>query len=749
MREKTLYGRSLYSLLIFFFMLWCFNSEAAAAHVSKEQAGTVALNWYNLFKTQGPPLPVYTDPTIKKIYEYKDANEETLFYVVKLKPWGFVIVAGDNLLEPVTAFSTTGHFTTRGEDYLKDVVTHDIGQQMACIKAQQEAARKKRTPYKPSYRKKIQDQWNFLLRAGRSALLRTPSSMENFHWVHLDIGAVWGHTTRHRAPVSLACFNFYTPTPRKDGSFRWERGNPRNMPAGCVPIATAQLMHYHQYPDQRVATQPSTITVRNIRISVDIEGGDIRGGPYRWVAMPSNTRYASENQRRAIGSLCRDVGFALHASYTPEATAAYSTSVADQMENIFQYANARYAYNAGYDISRNRVFKRMVHCNMDAGYPVLLALQSSDENQRHAVVCDGYQYIPIGGTRTTYYHLHFGNYGYDDAWYRFPSGGEETLPCGRYSRVKTCVYNIFPRGSGRGEIISGRVTDENGRGLKGYLVKVTRGSTSTIGVDKTDDSGIYGVRVPGGSRLNISVLDPNTGSWSPARAVETGTSRNNSMITGNRIVNFTIPEGRSYRTDGFITLGSHFAIDIDELESNPEGHSHFFLARPEVYFPVDGVGISATVQPTEYPTRTIICSVVRTARNENSQPRSCRVHVNLAPDGYRLWRYSVRLTRPFVVVVRPFSARPGDLITLEGVYFGTQPEVHLQYGDDRRRCTINPPSIRFDPVTNRSSLQFNVPANIPASTPTNPHSRTYEISVDNGIYFDCGVHTRIEIINPG
>lgn len=745
MKEKTLASRFLYSLLIFFFMLWCFNSEAAAAHVSKEQAGTVALNWYNLFKTQGPPLPVYTDPVIKKIYEYKDANEESLFYVINLKPKGFVIVPGDNLLEPVTAFSMTGHFKVSGVNYLKDIVTHDIGQQMVCIRTQQEAARKKRIPYKPSYRKKIQDQWNFLLRAGKSALLRTPSSRTNYHWVNLGIMAEWGQRRRQSATISYACFNFYTPTPDGDG-FRWDPGNRRNMPAGCGPIAMAQLMHYHQYPDQRIGTQEFTITVQNRKTAVTIGGGDDRGGPYDWPAMPFNTSHASKRQRMAVGALCRDAGFALRVDYTPDGTSAYPSFVADRMENIFHYANARDTRDADHDLSGTEAFRRMVHCNIDAGYPVLLSLYSVTGN--HLSVCDGYQYIPIGGTRTTYYHLHFGNYGYNDAWYRLPTG-EGTLPAGCYSRVRSCVYNIFPRGRGRGEIISGRVTDENGRGLKGYLVKVTRGGTSTIGADKTDDSGIYGVRVPGGSRLDISVLDPNTGSWTPARGVETGTSQNKTMITGNRIENFTIPGGRSYRpVPNYIARGSHFAIDVDELDSMPEGHSHFFLARPEVnftvYFITDFVIVRKylTVQRTEYPARTIICTVGETVRLNNTTDNQ-PVFVHLAPGNRRLWRYSVWLKEALIRVVDPLSARPGDLVTIEGEYFGTQPTVYLRLRSETNgiRCEIRPFTISFEPVTNRSLLQFYVPANTPAGN--------YGIIVDNGTRSNSGRFTRIDINNPG
>jgi hypothetical protein len=121
----------------------------------------------------------------------------------------------------------------------------------------------------------------------------------------------------------------------------------------------------------------------------------------------------------------------------------------------------------------------MINPNLDAGCPVLLGIRR--DGGGHAVVCDGYGY----DLSALYHHLNMGWGGFHDAWYNLPNVDASQYT---YDTVSSIIYNVFVEGEG--EIISGRLTDDEGNPISGALVTGACSGADPY-TDFTDANGIY------------------------------------------------------------------------------------------------------------------------------------------------------------------------------------------------------------------------------------------------------------------
>ena len=61
---------------------------------------------------------------------FKDIAGNISYYVVNLEPTGFVIVGGDDLLEPIIAFAPQGTFDPISQNPLYDLVHRDLARKI-------------------------------------------------------------------------------------------------------------------------------------------------------------------------------------------------------------------------------------------------------------------------------------------------------------------------------------------------------------------------------------------------------------------------------------------------------------------------------------------------------------------------------------------------------------------------------------------------------------------------------------------
>jgi len=480
---------------------------ACAAPTTALHAQLAVRAW---LKTDAMPLQTRIGSVVDTVETHRDALNEPSYYVVYLKPSGFVIVPADDLVEPVIAFAPEGRYDPSVENPLGALIRKDVPWRMQHARAQTNAGVRVEGTLQ-----KANNKWTQLRASGNVALGVTlgVSTISDIRVAPLT-QTTWDQGTA--AGTGNACYNYYTPPN--------PAGNAANYVCGCVATAMAQLMRFWQYPVNGVGTASFTIYDTDVAQSRTLRGGNGTGGSYDWnnmVLTPSGS--STPAQLQAIGALCADAGVSVHMDYNINGSGesgAYVSDVNGALKNTFQYANAVYGYNNNLTIGAG--LNGMVNPNLDAGCPVLFGIVDA-QNNGHAIVCDGYGYAAA----TLYHHLNLGWSGSYTAWYNLPN-----IDAGGYTfnAVDECVYNVWANGTG--EIVSGRVTDNNGAAIAGATMTASRSGGGTY-TTTTDSHGIYAfVHVPSSSQFTIS---PNKAGYSfSAQAAKTGNSADGSNTSGTQ-----------------------------------------------------------------------------------------------------------------------------------------------------------------------------------------------------------------------
>lgn len=243
---------------------------------------------------------------------------------------------------------------------------------------------------------------------------------------------------------------------------------PNGWYCGCVATAMAQLMRYYGYPSGTVAASTFTCYTNGVAVSMTM-----KGGTYDWANMPLRpTSAITDTEREAIGRICYDAGVAMHMQYSSTGSGALPFMF-DPLRNVFGFASAHtYIAADEYTTLTDGEVENGILANLDAGCPVLLAINNASATAGHAILADGYGYVD----GTLYCHLNMGWSGSYDYWYAIPA-----ITAGGYNFtvVNSITYNVFPDRTG--EIVSGRVTDQSGVPLAGAEVSASVFYTSKSG----------------------------------------------------------------------------------------------------------------------------------------------------------------------------------------------------------------------------------------------------------------------------
>ncbi|MCE5186973.1 MAG: C10 family peptidase [Planctomycetaceae bacterium] len=398
-------------------------------------------------------------------------NEETAYFVVNLSPSGFVILAPDECLEPVIAFSTEWQHVPDEQSPLYQFAKRDMTARLRCLRRN------------PRLHAENAAKWKKYLASSSLDSREIHTLGDREVRVEPLIWSIWGQQDEEDLP----CYDYYTPPGSEPD------GDPNNnIRCGCVATAMAQVMRYNQHPSGSVGVSAFSISVNGNYYTAYTRGGDGAGGPYQWTNMPLDPGpFTNDIQRQAIGALCHDAGLTVNMSYSPSGSAAAMRKIHSALSDFFQYSCAVYgigSFDSG-GLQTNSLIQlsgsmpmpdinRMINPGLDAGYPSILGIDGPDAG--HAVVVDGYCYQE----GTLYHHLNMGWYGRDNVWYALPD--VTSMPS--YDVIDACIYNIFPDGTG--EIVSGRVIDPEGLPMENVSVSALL-DAAIVQQDMTDANGIY------------------------------------------------------------------------------------------------------------------------------------------------------------------------------------------------------------------------------------------------------------------
>ncbi len=350
-----------------------------AAPVSQSRALDVAKK---VFAAQ-PATKAVGD--VKLIWDGEDIATKSAvqpaFYVFGRDGGGFVIVAGDDNVRPILAFSEDSPFAVEG-------MPENVKWWMDQIKNHVRSAR--------TQNPEIARQW--------SGLIGTKAMIDE---------ALLSNKDNHSATV---CWN--QSAPANELAPKYEHQENKQSVCGCLPLAVSEILTWFGWPNQGVGSTdayqyyPVNESLTTIP-STDLTALNISDG--EWTALQALDTYqefldCTDPIRSKLSELVYDCGLLVHASFNAGGiyggTGAQSTYVPAAFANHMKYNKGCYiAHICNHSIEEwNGILKLQV-----LSHPVLycgIASLGGGNDAGHAYVLDGCATITLTGEDV--FHFNFG-----------------------------------------------------------------------------------------------------------------------------------------------------------------------------------------------------------------------------------------------------------------------------------------------------------------------------------------------------
>ena len=202
-------------------------------------------------------------------------------------------------------------------------------------------------------------------------------------------------------------YSLYTPT------YKDTDGDEQHYFAGCVAVAVAQLMYYHQWPAQGHGEKYHPKLGKRDFSASHYRWSDMRpiyGDNERYIGSGKNPRVRPDDDPMftSVAELMRDLGAAVSMNYQPAASSSNSELASTALQTYFDY-EATYALSTsrlGMDKTEQLITEELI-----GGFPVYISgMNKSGGNYGHAWVIDG---IDSFGR----FHMNFGWGGQSDGYY--------------------------------------------------------------------------------------------------------------------------------------------------------------------------------------------------------------------------------------------------------------------------------------------------------------------------------------------
>jgi len=373
-------------------------SSNIANEVTKESVLDIAQNFFkhnNSTTSKG----IDNTKTIKDIIEHKTLKNLTAFYVINYVQGGFIVIAADDRISPILAFSDTGTFSSTPVEIISPVQYWMEG-----IKDQVQNT----IDHNLTQNKEIKLEWEGLKVKNTTQVKSTsitskepepaPTDCPDINFIKGPfLTTVWGQGDGYNNLVTLNCPNNYGG----------------KAPTGCVATAMAQVMRYFH-----------------------------KSNTYNWTNMPDNGQYSLGTYDTQLSM--RHAGEAVTMQYGCYGSGAYSQDIAPALINIFGYSTASFAA-----FNLNTVIQ-----NIDSNKPVIISGGTDSGGNYvdgHAWVCDGYiqstiffkdDYGNCTGQGVTYYPILHMNWGWNNDYNGYYSISNFNPGSMSFNFQRSMVYNI-------------------------------------------------------------------------------------------------------------------------------------------------------------------------------------------------------------------------------------------------------------------------------------------------------------------
>jgi len=374
---------------IYFMALVLASATAVLASPIDKQSALTAAKAF--LAEKGSPMRLLESKPIRAAKSSSPQSEESYYYIFNAADnGGFVIMSGDDMLEPVLGYADQGHIDTDNMpdglkallDSYKEVID-DMGKQAASGMVETSV---------PS--------------GARRSMSRAKYPVKPF------LTKFWGH----RDP-----FNRLNPII-----------NDSICPTGCVTVAVAEVMGYYEYPKSMKAVSGYTTLTRQIDLeklpAIDIE----------WTNMLPN--YSTESyddvQSTAVSTLMRYLGQGLKSDFNTSSTAVPASNITTLFKN--------YGYNSSaftkMTSKTDNEWEEIYYENLINKRPVIICASNILNNgSGHCFLIDGYDQDGL-------YHIDWGWTGNSDGFFRITNlSPYRNTRSYTYMSRQYVIWNIVPK----------------------------------------------------------------------------------------------------------------------------------------------------------------------------------------------------------------------------------------------------------------------------------------------------------------
>ena len=372
----------------------CVQSAPVDSTVAKDMAWRFfqSLPGTNMRSTMNPVV-AYTGTAY--IREGDRNVERPVYYIVNLGQKGFVIVAADDRVVPILAYSTTSAFN---------------GEQMPSNMA-------------------------FLLGEYQQQIVQLCDSTEE------PAPAVTAAWVKVRQPsrnysrnvvIQPLLSSKWNQFPYYNAQCPFEpRSTNGHASAGCTAVAMAQIMRYWQHPVHGVGSHSYMSNYSALGWNFGDYGlqyADFGATTYDYDHMPDSlTATSSQTEINAVATLLYHCGVSLSTAYGIANSSAVIAGVDDALRNYFDYESPQHVFR---NVYAEQNWLNVLKNELNHLRPVFYT--GSGTSSVHAFVCDGYD-------DQNFFHMNWGWGGYADGYFILSDLSPNQV---NYNTAQTAIINI-------------------------------------------------------------------------------------------------------------------------------------------------------------------------------------------------------------------------------------------------------------------------------------------------------------------
>jgi len=370
---------------ILFFMLFGFFYFSIAGIVDETVAAKVAKNHYITYSSGKDISNISLNLTFTKAID-----GQPVYYIFNVgNDDGFVIISAEDNVYPVLGYSFEGSYTGdpgfEAENF--NYWMENYSDQIIYARENSLAA-------------------DITISTAWSSLTEDNSTPKSFDNVPPLLTTTWDQGTYYNAMCPPA-----------------SGGPGGHVYTGCVATAMAQIMKYHNHPEQGTGSHSYNCP------GYGNQSANFGATTYQWSSMPNSLN----SSNTAVATLMYHCGVSVDMQYSTSGSGAFSADARDALVDYFKYSsNAQLVAKNSFPIE---TFENKLKNELNLSRPVYYA--GSGSAGGHAFVCDGYQ-------GTNYFHFNWGWSGYANGYFYLNNlnpGGYQ------FNQNQSAMFYVYPDGA--------------------------------------------------------------------------------------------------------------------------------------------------------------------------------------------------------------------------------------------------------------------------------------------------------------